>query len=380
MAGDSTGRAMSRRQLLVLGAAAAVGAAAGPWAVREVRDQVLGPGGPDRLVVPGKQLGIHLGTVRDAIVRRDVVVLDPRTGERLRGGFAGVFETLGSYGYTHVEFAGYDQGANGPIGVRRIRALLDEHGLKAVGAHVDLARLVSANERERELDRVQTLGAEWIGTASPVAPSGKVAEWQAAAERFNAIGEAAGARGLGFYHHTHDEEYDLFVDPTPDLVGVRRYQALLDWTDQRTVFSEMDVYWAYVARHRYPPDAHGRLFDPVAQVATQPQRYPLFHLQDAIRTQTDDGYTFTDVGDGVLYTDAFPRFLELAEQSGVAHLLVERENAPGASNPNVHDPGRSFRTARRCAEALLGKRAGPDDDTWIDPVPEEEHEHDEEQD
>ena len=295
---------------------------------------------------------------------------------RLRGGFAGVFETLAEYGYKTVELTGYDQGANGPTTPAQIRALLDEHGLKAVGSHVELERLLDPQLREREFDRALAVGAEWIGTPNAPASSGRLAAWQAAAERFNVIGEAAAARGLGFFHKTRHAEFDFFPDATPDLVGVRRYQAFLDWTNLAAVSSELDVFWAYVARHRYPPNADGSLFDPVAHVAAQPHRYPLFHLTDGIQVETTDGYTYTDVGDGVLYTDAFPALIELSVQNGYAHFIVARVNAPGASNPNVNDPGRSFRTALRSAQALSGKRAGPDDDSWIDPIPElEQHEN-----
>ena len=230
--------------------------------------------------------------------------------------------------------------------------------------------------RRRELDRALAVGAEWVGTPGGPAGGG-VAAWQAAAERLNAIGAAAVERGLGFFHRTGHAGFDFFPDPTPDLAGVRRYQAFLDWTNPRAVSLELDVFSAYVARHRYPPDADGSLFDPVAHVAAQPHRYPLFHLQDAIRVETDDGYTYTDVGDGVLYTDAFAALIDLSVQNGYANFIVARANAPGPSNPHVHDPGRSLRTASRSAQALSGRRAGPDEDSWIDPIPELEHHDDE---
>ena len=205
--------------------------------------------------MPG-ELGIDLHTVRDAVARRDRAVVDPRTGSRLPGGFRGVFAALAEYGYQTVELAGYDQGANGPIAPAEIRALLEARGLRAVATKVDLGRLVDPDVRRRELDRALAVGAEWVGTPGGPAGGG-VAAWQAAAERLNAIGAAAGERGLGFFHRDGAcrVRLSLIRRPTWRASGATRRSST--GRNPRAVSLELDVFSAYVARHRYPPDADG---------------------------------------------------------------------------------------------------------------------------
>ena len=157
----------------------------------------------------------------------------------LPGGFRAVFEALASYGYKEIEFAGYGQGANGPITVPEIRALLDEFKLKAVGTHLGLTNLLNPDTRAVEFERANILGMPWVGTANyplvnfPPGTTGQNTDtpdnWKLAAERFTTIGEAAKAAGLRFYQHTHQNEYAFFsptvlTAETAHLQGVRRYQ------------------------------------------------------------------------------------------------------------------------------------------------------------
>jgi hypothetical protein len=83
-----------------------------------------------------------------------------------------------------------------------------------------------------------------------------------------------------------------------------------------------------------------------------------------------------DVGDGIIAsgggtigatTDVavpanFRTIFDEAGRKGWRLYIQERDNAPGGSA----DPGRSFRSAKRSAEYMLGLRAGPDEHTWTD--------------
>ena len=151
---------LSRRTFLGASAGAAATVALGRWAPSARASE--------RLVPPGK-LGIQLFTVRDQIPRLHNSVTDtnpanPFYGQPLPGGFRGVFEALASFGYKTVEFAGYTQGANGPITTQEIRALLDEFGLTAVGTHLSLNAL--RTNLAFEIERCQILGMGYIGTAN----------------------------------------------------------------------------------------------------------------------------------------------------------------------------------------------------------------------
>jgi sugar phosphate isomerase/epimerase len=366
---DVTESRLSRRGFLGAAAGAAAVAALGS----RVPTAASAGGQGERLIPPGK-FAIQLFTVRDAVSRLDNSVIDPLTGQPLRGGFRGVFEELASYGYTGIEFAGYTQGANGAITIEQIRALLDEYGLKAVGAHVGLGNWTNPAQRPIEIERGQILGMEYIGTASAPTGSGTAAAWQAAAETFNTIGEAVAAGGLKFYQHTHQNEYNFFTDGS--FPGIRRYDKFLEWTNPAWVYSQLDIYWAHVARVQFPNPVDGSRFDVLGQIQAYPNRYPSYHVKDGVLTSGGTNLTFVDVGDGIIASGGgtigttgdiavpanFRTIFDEAGRKGWRLYIQERDNAPGGSS----DPGRSFRSAKRSAEYMLGLRAGPDGNAWTD--------------
>lgn len=347
-----------------------VGAAAGAAAVAALgsvpgRAFGAGTGG----LVPQKRLGIQLFTVRDAVPRLNGATMGQLSDDPtaplvpLPGGFRAVFETLASYGYKEIEFAGYTQGANGPITIEEIRALLDEYQLKAVGTHLGLGNLLNPTTRAVEFERANILGLTWVGTANypltnfPPGTTGQTtdtpANWLLAAERFTEIGEAAKAVGLKFYQHTHQNEYAFFsptvlTEETAHLQGVRRYQYLLD--NVRSFKSQMDVYWANVAKLQFTSwtgldgTVHADIFDPLAQYLAQPAKYAHFHIKDGV--PSGSGLTFVDVGDGII---DYHTWISTTEHRSKHNYIVERDNAPGGSS----DPGRSLRSARRSAAYLL---------------------------
>jgi sugar phosphate isomerase/epimerase len=323
---------LTRRGFIGAAAGTAAAAATGTWAPSAI--------GREALVPPGR-LGIQLFTVRDAVSRLDMSVIDPLTGEPLRGGFQGVFEVLAAARIREIEFAGYGQGANGPITVAQIRALLDQYALKGIGTHIGYTQFLS--NIEQVLDDAEVLGLPYVGTAdSPGRVHGETTEgYKRAAEDFNAFGAAAAARGMRFYQHNHSGEFA--IDPT---TGIRLYDTILAETDPALVFFELDIFWAYVGQSRFPG------FDPLQLVVDQPHRFPLYHVKDGVMDGGSTfGWTMTDVGDGQI---DFRTFFTVAPSKGSHSYLIERDTAPGGAA----DPGRSFRTAQRSADYLLGLRAG----------------------
>jgi sugar phosphate isomerase/epimerase len=322
---------LNRRAFLGAAAGTAAAVATASWAPSAIGQEPL---------VPAGRLGIQLFTVRDAISRRDMSVIDPLTGEPLRGGFRGVFEVLAEARIREIEFAGYGQGANGPITVAEIRALLDAYELKGIGTHIGYTQFL--NNIEQVLDDAETLGLPHVGTAnSPGAVHGETTEgYKRAAEDFNNFGAAAAARGMRFYQHNHSGEFA--IDPT---TGIRLYDTILAETDPALVFFELDIFWAYVGQSRFPG------FDPLQLVVDQPRRFPLYHVKDGVMDGGPSfGWTMTDVGDGQI---DFQTFFTVAPNKGYRSYLIERDTAPGGAA----DPGRSFRTAQRSADYLLGLRA-----------------------
>ncbi|GLF98335.1 sugar phosphate isomerase/epimerase family protein [Streptomyces yaizuensis] len=307
-------------------------APAGP-AAHPVPGPVRGRGRP---VLPPGRLGIQLYSLRDKVTTL---------------GFAPVFAELARHGYDEIEFAGYTQGAAGPITLRGLRRLARDHGLRPIGSHVgywstDPHAYTFAQNLDRVLDDAQTLGLRHIGTASPPFRYGSTVDaWKRAAEDFNTYGEAARRRGMRFYQHNHAEEFSFATD-RPD---VRLYDVLLAETDPDLVFLEMDIFWAYVGQHRFGtrPDGTPAPFDPLRYVLDQPDRYPLFHVKDGTRdASARDGYRMRDVGDGDIDFRTF-----LAAVGGTPggrrdhHWQAEHDN-----------PVDSFAFARKAGAHLHGLR------------------------
>ncbi|MFD0473053.1 TIM barrel protein [Nonomuraea thailandensis] len=180
------------------------------------------------LVPPGKR-GIILYTVRDAITRDPASTTSPT-------GFRRVLEALSAIGYRQVEFAGYRQHANAEggasldsvEGARLLRGWLDAYGLRAQGNHgfipgswplttADLDRFKLA------LEIANILGLEHMGTGSDPTGSAYKADWDVAADKWNALGAIARDAGIKLYTHNHDAAYAFLLDSgPPDEQGRRR--------------------------------------------------------------------------------------------------------------------------------------------------------------
>ncbi|WP_240135196.1 sugar phosphate isomerase/epimerase family protein [Streptomyces sp. MUM 178J] len=323
------------------GAAALLGAGAAPAAAASEPAAAPEPASAStkdrgRPVLPPGRLGIQLYSLRDKVAEL---------------GFAAVFAELERHGYDEVEFAGYTQGAAGPITVTQLSRLARHHGLRPIGSHVgyyasDPRAYTFAQNLDRVLDDAEALGLDHIGTASgPFRYGATVDAVKRAAEDFNAYGAAARARGMKFYQHNHAEEFSFAADQPQ----IRLYDVLLTETDPGLVHLEMDVYWAYVGQHRFSwrPDGTPAPFEPLDYVLRSPDRYPLFHVKDGERDDTArDGYRMVDVGDGDI---DYKRFISAVNRT----RRGRRDHHWQAEHDNPVD---SFTFARKAGEHLHSLR------------------------
>ena len=192
-------------------------------------------------LVPRQNIGIQLYSLRD-MAGADL----PAT-----------FDMLEDIGYPEVElFQLHGRTA------AELRALLDARGLCAIGAHVGIDRW--RNELETVLDEAEALGMPYVGVPGIFPPPPpEVSEWRSLARELNRYGEAAADRGLRFYYHNHDFEFQR-------AGGQVLYDLMLDRTDPDLVFFELDIYWIVTAG-RDPLDYLGRY---------DQSRWPLFHVKD----------------------------------------------------------------------------------------------------
>ncbi|HEX6955315.1 MAG TPA: sugar phosphate isomerase/epimerase family protein [Agromyces sp.] len=353
---------LTRRQLLAattgMAAAAAVGLAGGHTHAHAAPATASGAAAGNGVLVPPGKRGIILYTVRDAISR------DPNTSD-LPSGFKEVFEELSRIGYKQIEFAGYNQNVNSPggnvnnvAGAQLLRTWLDDNGLEAEGNHGSIPGTITdatlaAFDQACEIANI--LGFGHIGTGSDPTNSAYLADWQAAADRWNLLGERAASHGLKLYTHNHDAAYSFLLDsgPLDDLgrptrsSGLRRLEWFLQNTDPNHVYLEMDIYWAHVAQHRFQsytaPDGTvvADRFDPAGLVAEQTTRFPLFHAKDgAARPDLAAGYTIVPFGQGDI---DFTTFFQRVGAKGYHNAMYEQDNA--ATVPAPASPALSLQNA-----------------------------------
>jgi sugar phosphate isomerase/epimerase len=317
-------RKLSRRGFVGAAAGAAAGASLGPWT--PVAAGHGGRGHRDRLL-PRDRIGIQLFTIRDQVASL---------------GFEEVFRRLSAIGYREIEFAGYSaQGRRWTN--EELRRLLRRYRLRAVGSHIGYTQFL--DDLDQVLDDAEEIGMPYIGTAnSPGAVHGETVEgYRRAAEDFNRFGAAARERGLRFYQHNHSGEFAVEN-------GTRLYDVILEETDPRLVFFELDIFWAYVGQSRFPG------FKPHEYPWFMPERFPLFHVKDGIDytgappapSPSSFGWVMTDVGDGDIAFEPFFCGLDTDDH----HYLVERDTAPDP----VANPAGSFSTAERSYAYLAALR------------------------
>ncbi len=329
----------------------------------------------------------------------------------LPGGWRELLAHLASVGYAQVEFAGYGQHPDNPGGrtpdpapggvttaesraayltyARTLRGFLDEGGLRAIGSHGFIPETwpgpgsrggrMSTSDHDRfqvELEFGATLGLPYMGTGDdPTSAADRNIEpWTLAGEKWEALNALSLEWGIHLYPHNHAPAYDFLQDgplvtvtvdritgarlPAPVQVrgesGKRLMQHFLDVTSPDLCVVEMDIYWAHVAQHRFRWrfDWQGNrvedIFDPLATVARQPMRYPLYHAKDGARTAeppgVGDGYTMVPFGDPRSAID-YATFFRGHGASEDHNFDYEQDDAPGGPE----DPGRSLRYSARSA-------------------------------
>ncbi|MEM6332438.1 MAG: TIM barrel protein [Planctomycetota bacterium] len=222
-------------------------------------------------------IALQMYTVRDAMA------------DDADAGFAQVAEI----GFKHVELAGlYGHTA------AEIKALLDKHGLTALGGHVGYA--TDPDALPPAVADAKTLGYTFL--AQPFWPQDRrsaagYAEVVAAAEA-----AAKAHPDLRFGYHNHDFEFET-VD------GDRTaYDVLFDDTD---LLAQMDVAWVCVGGH-----------DPLAWLDKLKGRVPALHMKDAKYKAGNTQLCEAGTGDVDL-----PAIAKAAPAAGVEYLVVEQDNS-----------------------------------------------------
>jgi sugar phosphate isomerase/epimerase len=310
----SQGRGVSRRGLLgAAGGAAAMGALGPMTTVARGEGDRCGDRGFGRGDLPLSKIGIQLYTVRDLLADNELDL-------------PGTFEMLADAGYAEVEIGGtFDDRTAADF-----RALADQYGLKPEGSHVPGGGNSWRNDRAQIFADAAALGLKYVGIASPPPNTPATHDgFKAMAEEFNTWGAEAREHGLKFYFHNHPGDFALDG-------GTPIYDTLLEETDRRLVWFELDIAWI---------EAGGQ--SAFEYVKDDPWRYPLFHVKDirwdpaGPRRTPDDvaqpgrPFWLVDVGKGDI---DFARIFSALRDLDHHHYFVEHDDAPDDETPEESSP------------------------------------------
>src|SRR2546423_1866162 len=267
---------MNRRNFLAtLGLAAAVPQLA-------CRPRVGAVAGGRRL----RRVGIQLYTLRDD-ARRDL---------------EGTLVNIAKAGYKDVELLSSMNNFGMPPA--RLRAILDQNGLRAPSTHVE-ANVI--DDLDRNIDIAKTLGHQYLIVASlPNAEHLGLDDYRRWADRFNEAGARAlrSDMRLGF----HDEAWDF-----RPMDGTTPYDVFVQRTNPATVWLQLDTGNMAIG---------GK--DPLEYMKRYGNRYWLFHIKDAPALGADHD---VELGKGII---DFKRLLAMVDHIDDKVLYVEQETYPGA--------------------------------------------------
>ncbi len=231
-------------------------------------------------------------------------------------------KALADMGYTSVEPANYKDGKLYGVKPERFKSDLDAAGLTCLSTHVvknissEELRTGDFTESMKWWDQAiachKTAGAKYIVQPSFPVPD-NLKDLKTWCDYFNAVGRKCAEAGIKFGYHNHSHEFKKVEDRVV-------YDFMLENTDPRFVFFEMDVYWA-VMGHAYP----GEYFK------KYPGRFRLLHIKDHY-----------ELGESGMV--GFDAIFKNAPTAGVEGIVVELES---------FSTGDWKKSMKMCADYLL---------------------------
>ncbi|GGA22067.1 sugar phosphate isomerase/epimerase family protein [Paenibacillus physcomitrellae] len=223
--------------------------------------------------------------------------------EQMEQDFEGTLRKVAELGYQGVEFAGFYGRTK-----EQVKALLEENGLTAVGAHTSLDLLLNHLDEQIEIN-------QFIGNNKLIVPY--VAEqdrnrWPEIIADIKRVAETCSAKGITLMYHNHDFEL------TQQLDGETVLDTIFEAVPASLLEVELDSCWVEFAG-----------FDAVSYIEKYKGRMPLLHLKD-VKKKEDGSPETVELGAGEL---DIKRIADAAIEADVEWLIVEQDyTANGAIN------------------------------------------------
>ncbi len=201
-------------------------------------------------------------------------------GRELTQDVPGGLKKVAEIGYTTAELAGYGGGKFYGAELAEFKKMVADAGLKVTGSHVNPPVRKYTAENKGELADFWKKAVEdhaKLGVITLVQPGQPSIESNDDAkivcEVFNQAGEIAKAAGIKWGYHNHSGEFQKAVkEDDKGKRGVQGdiiYDLMLNGTDPKLVFFEMDVYWTVMGQQ-----------DPLDYFEKYAGRFPVLHIKD----------------------------------------------------------------------------------------------------
>ncbi len=183
-------------------------------------------------------------------------------------------------GYYTAEAAGYGDGKLYGFEMAEFGKMAEDAGLKITGSHVNPPIRKYSKENMGEIADFWKKTVDdhlKVGVKSIVQPGMPSIESNADAaivcEVFNKAGEIAKSAGIKWGYHNHSGEFQKAVKEDDKgkrgVAGDVIYDLMLNGTDPKLVFFEMDVYWTVMGQN-----------DPLDYFEKYAGRFPVLHIKD----------------------------------------------------------------------------------------------------
>ncbi|WP_308638471.1 sugar phosphate isomerase/epimerase family protein [Paenibacillus silvisoli] len=215
--------------------------------------------------------------------------------EEMKADLWGTLRRIAEIGYKGIEGAELLLPGDTAENVRRFKDL----GLHAITFSA------SRESLRGELDSV-IANAKAVGSSNVTvwwAPCSSKEELLQDAELYNAAGARLAEEGIKLCYHNHDHEFLNVFN------GVSAMDILVEYTDPKSVFFEMDVAWITMGKA-----------DPVQVLRKMAGRVPSIHLKDVY--DTNQKGCWTTVGTGVV---DLAGSIRAAAETGVEWMVVEQD-------------------------------------------------------
>ena len=240
-----------------------------------------------------KQVGLQLYSIRELIGDANLFA---KNG-------AEVLAQLAKMGYTHVETANYGDGKIYGLAPTDFKDVVKKAGLKAISTHT--THFLSNEEKasgkfdeslqwwKKCIADHKAAGMEYIVAPSMPIPS-TLKELKVWCDYYNEVGKLCAESGMKFGYHNHSGEFQKIEDKV-------MLDYMLENTDPRYVFFQLDVYWAVIGKA-----------SPVEYFKRYPGRFSLLHIKD-----------HKEIGQSGMV--GFDAIYNNADISGVKYNIVELE-------------------------------------------------------